>query len=256
MLAWPLVLAGCNSGTTLPLQPPPVPIEGLRTEGDRSLVLAFLGRSPRLDPSHPCWESYRPEVAESDILLVVTIRTITSQAPGPESFDCTLEGHPTVLVVELPRPLAGRRVVDGATGRERQPFDGSTLLHLRALPPGWALLQEGPGFDDGERSRSWVRTWGPPLEPGPADECANAVRVDLVQGPHDMAPEPLAPGAATAEPVDVRGTRGLVVRPPGRQVRLAWAEPVGRLELIGYRACDGGPPVEPEVLLRIAEALE
>lgn len=248
-----LALAGCNSGTSQPLQPPPVAIEGLRTQGERSLLLAFVGGSPAVDPSDPCWVGYRPEVVASDAQVVVTVHTVQSSALVPRLSGCTMEGYPRAMVVELPWPLDGRRVVDGATGEEHVPFDGSTLLHPRTLPPGWALLREEPGFDEPERSRSWIRTWGPPPEPGPVEGCVDAIRVDLVQRP-DPAPPALGPG--TAEPVDVRGTRGLLLRRPGGQVALTWSEPGGQRELIGSRTCAGAAPVDLDVLLRFAESLE
>ena len=247
-----LALAGCNSGTSRPLQPPPVAIEGLRTQGERSLLLAFVGGSPALEPSDPCWVGYRPEVVASDTQVVVTIQTIPSASPLPEFSGCTMEGYPRAMVVELPWPLDGRRVVDGATGEERHPFDGRTLLHPRALPPGWALLREGPGYDEPERSGSWIRTWGPPLEPGPPAGCVDAIRVDLVQRPD---PETPALGPATAEPVDVRGTPGLLVRRPEGQTLVTWSEPGGRRDLIGSRTCAGGEQVDLDVLLSFAESL-
>ena len=249
LLAGPVLLAACNSGQTRSLSSPPVAVEGLRTEGDRSLFLAFIGGSPRLEPSHPCWEGYRPEVVETGTTVTVTIRTVAPQVPRPELLACTAEGYHRAVVVELARPVGDRRVIDGATRRERRPFDGRTLLHPRDLPQGWGLLGEGPGFDEPERSTSWRRTWGPEPAPGAPGECVNAPRVDLIQGPvtGTQAPGP-------AEPVDVRGTRGMVTRPPG-QVRLAWTEPGGRRELIGSRTCAGGAPVELDVLLRFAESL-
>lgn len=217
------------------------------------MLLAFVGGSPALDPSDPCWVGYRPEVVASDTQVVVTVQTIQSSALVPQLSGCTMEGYPRAMVVELPWPLGGRQVVDGATGEERVAFDGSTLLHPRTLPPGWALLREGPGFDEPERSRSWMRTWGPPLEPSPAAGCVDAIRVDLVQWPD---PEPPALLSATAEPVDVRGTRGLLVRRPGGQVALTWSEPGGQRELIGWRTCAEGAQVELDVLLSFAERLE
>ncbi|MDQ4069316.1 MAG: hypothetical protein M3203_07585 [Actinomycetota bacterium] len=245
LLAGPVLLAACNSGTTLSLAPPPAAIEGLRTEGDRSLLLTFTGGSPRLEPSDPCWEGYRPDVVETPTTVTVTIQRIPSSAPMPELSACTTEGYQRAVVIELPGPIGERRIVDGATGRERRPFDGSTLLAPRALPQGWGLLAERPGFDGPEPSTSWLRTWGPEPAPRAPGECADAPRVDLLQGRGGA----LGPG----EPVDVRGTTGVVTRPPG-QVRLAWNEPGGRRELIGWRTC-AGDPVELDLLLGFAQSL-
>ena len=249
LLAGPVLLAACNSGETRSLTPPPAAIDGLRTEGDRSLFLAFVGGSPRLEPSDPCWEGYQPDVVETGTTVTVTIRRIPSPEPQPGLFACTAEGYQRAVVVELTRPVGDRRIVDGATRRERRPFDGRTLLHPRDMPQGWGLLGERPGSGEPEPSTSWVRTWGPEPAARAPGECVDAVRVELIQGP----------GAGTdavgpTESVAVRGTQGVVARPSG-QVRLAWTEPGGRRELIGSRTCAGREPVELDVLLRFAESL-
>ena len=247
LLAGPVLLAACNSGQTRSLTRPPVAIEGLRTEGDRSLLLVFVGRSPRLDPSDPCWEGYRPDVVETGATVTLTIRRVPSPEPGPGSSACTTEGHHRAVVVELRRPVGERRIVDGATGRTRRPFDGRALLHPRTLPQGWGLLAERPGAGQPEPSASWVRTWGPEPAPRGPGECVDALRVELLQGPRAA--------VDAGEPVAVRGTAGVVTRSP-HHVRVAWTDPGGRRELMGSRTCAGGVPVDLDVLLPFAESLQ
>jgi hypothetical protein len=242
LLAGPLVLGACHSGASISPGPPAVPIDGLRTDGDRSLVIAFVGASP--DPSDPCWVDYRPDVVTGPARVTVTIR---GGAPRASGFDCPLAGYVRVVVVELGGPLGDRRVVDGATGRERRPFDGSTLLRPKELPAGWGLLGEGPGFDDPERSTSWVRTWGT------SPTCPGAIRVDFLQGPEGVA-EPVSAGSPV-DRIEVRGAQGVAVSLPEGGVRLAWTEPGGWRQLTGIQPCSGSPPVDVAMLVEFARAL-
>ena len=177
-----------------------------RTDGDRKLVLGFTGGSPTLEASDPCWQGYRPEATESDDRVTVVIRVLQSSTPFPDNYACTMEAYARTTEVTLRRPLGQRVLVDGATGAEQRPFDGTTLLRPRTLPAGWDLRREGPGLTMAG-ALSWSRTWGPPPEPPRNGTCAETVTpVTLTQSME--APS----GLQRIEPVTVRGVAGTVER--------------------------------------------
>jgi hypothetical protein len=244
-----LVAAGCDGGTTRPAVEAPPQIEGLRTDGERGLLLTFVGGPPVTDVPNPCATSYRAEVDESDDEVVVTIRTLPPSIPLPREFACPAMGYFRTVSANLGRPLDDRRVLDGATGKERRPFDSSTLLRPSFLPGGWSLRIEGPGFDQPERSATWRRTFGPPPLPPIDNRCAETVAaVTVSQGPPALIP-------AGGEPVVVRGMSGVVVNDPNSGPTISWVERGQTVSVADTPGCAGTPPTGVDVLLLIAEGL-
>ena len=106
----------------------------MRTQGERALLLTFIGGPPPTGAMDPCERSYRPDVARPLLL----------------EFFCPAMGYFRTASVKLGLPLGDRVLVDGTTGRQRLPFDGATLLSPRFLPDGWAMLRR----DQASRSPS------------------------------------------------------------------------------------------------------
>lgn len=248
LLAIPLALGGCGRDGSRRRQPA-VRIDGVRTDGDRGLLLTFLGGPPPTDATDPCAKSYRPEVVESAGRVVITIRTLPPTALLPREFFCTSIGYVRTASVRLDRPLGNRALVDGATGLQRSPFDGRTLLTARVLPDGWDLREEGPaGFDTPEPSARWRRRFGPPAVPPSGGRCADTVTPVTIS----QSPDPGTPGAGD---VDVRGTRGTVVHDDAGAATLRWAENGQTIEVAETPACVGTPLGNVDLLRRIAEGL-
>jgi hypothetical protein len=248
LLAIPLTVTGCRAESKRPLQPT-VGLEGVRTQGERGLLLTFVGGPPPTDAMDPCEKSYRPDVVQSGDRVVVTVRERPSTVPLPRGFSCALVGYFRTASVELGRPLGDRVLVDGTTGRQRRPFDGATLLSPRFLPDGWAMLQEGPGFDEPEQSVEWRRTFGPPRLSPRDGRCAETVTpVSVSQSPDAGV---LGPG----EPVELRGTRGTVVHDTSGGARIRWAERGQVVEVADTPSCAGTPQGDVDLLLRIAGGL-
>jgi hypothetical protein len=220
-----------------------------RTDGERKLVLGFTGGSPTLDPSDPCWQGYRAEATETDDRVTVSIRVLRSSTPFPPNYACTLEAYARTTEVTLKRPLGTRVLVDGSTGAEQRPFDGTTLLRPRTLPAGWDLRRDGPPVAV-PGALSWSRTWGPPPEPPRNGTCAETVTpVTLTQSMD--APS----GLQRVEPVTVRGVAGTVERDT-LQIRVRWEERGQFMLLDGAPPCVTTPAATLPFLLDFARSLE
>jgi hypothetical protein len=250
LLAASLVAVGCDGGATRPVVDAAPQIEGVRTDGERGLLLTFVGGPPVTVIPNPCAKIDRAEVDETDDRVVVTIRTLPANIPLPREFACTAMGYFRTVSANLSRPLGDRRVIDRATGQQRRPFDSSTLRRPSFLPEGWSLRNEGPGFDQPERSATWRRTFGPPPLPPIDNRCAEtAAAVTVSQGP----PAPLPIGG---EPVTVRGMPGVVVHDPNSGATISWVERGQAIAVADTPGCAGTPPTSVQVLLLIAERLE
>ena len=249
LIAASLATAGCDGrATRAPVEEAPQ-IEGVRTEGDRGLLLTFLGGPPVTDIPNPCAKSYGTDVDETDDQVVVTIRMLPAGIPMPQEFACAAMGYFRTVSAKLGRPLGDRRMVDGATGQERRPFDTSTLRRPGFLPEGWSLRNEGPGFDQPERSATWRRTFGPPPLPPVNNQCTETVAaVTVSQGPS----APLQDG----EVITVRGIPAVVSHGPNRGATITWLERGQTISVADTPGCAGTPPIGIDVLLRIAEGLQ
>lgn len=250
LLAASLATVGCDSRATRPAVEGAPQIEGARTEGERGLLLTFVGGPPVTDVPDPCATSYRTEVDETDDRVVVTIRTLPATIPLPREFACRAMGFFRTVSATLGRPLGDRRLIDGATGQERRPFDASTLRRPGFLPAGWVLRNEGPGFDQPERSATWRRTFGPPALPPVENRCAETVAaVTVSQGPPAALP-------AGGQPVTVHGMPGVVTHDPNSGATISWLERGQTLSVADTPGCAGTPPTSVDLLLRIAEGLQ
>lgn len=242
--------AGCDGGARRPEAETPTQIEGVRTEGERGLLLTFLGGPPISDIPDPCAKTYETNVDETDDRVVITIRTLPAGTQSPLDPLCPAIGHFRTVSANLDRPLGDRRMIDGATGQERRPFDSSTLRRPGFLPAGWSLRREGPGAGHPERSASWWRMFGPPPLPSVDNRCAETVAaVTVTQGPPAL---PLTGG----EPVTVRGMPGLLSHDPTRGATISWRERSQTVSVADTPRCEGTPPTGVDLLLRIAEGLQ
>lgn len=142
---------------------------GARLVAPQRLVVDFVGTPPAtpiaLRAPRPTYEG----VAEAtDATVIVTVAMHLPELP-PGSYR-TGAGFRRTVVVELPEPLDGRGVVDGATGQLRPIVDAAMLQQPSSLPVGYRFGRE---WVDGDVDR---REWwkesardevlaGPPGDP-------------------------------------------------------------------------------------------
>jgi hypothetical protein len=244
------LVTGCEGGTTRPVVEAAPQVEGVRTDGDRGLLLTFVGGPPVTDIPDPCAKSYRADVEETGDRVVITIRALPADIPLPREFFCQAMGYFRTVSAKLDRPLGNRRMIDGATGQERRPFDSSTLRHPGFLPSGWLLRSEGPGFDQPERSATWRRTFGPPTVPPVDNRCAEtAAAVTVSQGPPALLP-------TGGDAVKVQGLPGIVIHNPNNGETISWVERGQTISVADAPGCAGTPPTGVDVLLLIAQGLQ
>ena len=250
VLAAFLAAPGCDGGATRPVVEAAPRVEGVRTDGDRGLLLTFVGGPPVTDIPDPCAGSYRTDVDETADGVVVTIRTLPANIPSPREFVCPAMGYFRTVSANLVRPLGDRRMIDGATGEVRRPFDSTTLRRPGFLPSGWLLRNEGPGFDQTERSATWRRTFGPPPLPPVDNRCAETVAaVTVSQGPPALLP-------TVGDPVTVQGVPGIVTHDPNSGATISWVERGQTISVTDTPGCAGTRPTGVDVLLLIAEGLQ
>ena len=228
---------------------------GARTTPDGDLLITFTG-GPPYETGDPCTIAYDVRSEEDDAEVRVTFRA-RSPKPSGGPFGCEDLGYGREVVVELERPFGDRRLVEVQFDREQPVFDGSTLREPTALPEGWELLSEGPGYPDPETATSWSRTWGPPAPEPSDDRCTPApAPVTLTQGPPAIVEQPAPNGERVVATHDVAGAEATYAESAVANTRrLTWvADGVGFVLTSGDR-CAGDPPTTPELLLEIARSL-
>ena len=143
------------------------------------------------------------------------------------------------VTVELPEPLRGRPVLDGATGEQRPVTDAALLLAPSWLPAGYRFVTERveSGID--------FREWAPA---GPD------VRLLVDQGDADTLARPGLDPVVVARPA-VRGVLATVwkIRRFDDSICVSWAE--GGM---GHRVCTSGAPerlLPIRALIRVADGL-
>jgi hypothetical protein len=233
-----------------------VPWEAGRLDADpRRVVVSWTGGDPAADPDDPCWVGYAPEVSAEPDRVVVGIRSYRSRVPlGPQQF-CTEIGFIRTMVVALHNDLAGRRVVDGHSGRPHRL--APVPLEPRWLPDGWRLVDEvGQAA-----ATSWERGYGPgPAAGGVAAGGVGVSRVTVSDGPAAVGQAgPGLPGdRVVARPAVRGGTAAVVLSRADQRMAVRWRE--GRRGL----AVAATFPTEPsdravaavrDLLVRIAQGL-
>jgi hypothetical protein len=208
----------------------------VRGEPER-LTLYFTG-SPPGPPDDPCARSYQATAAVIGDKMKVTLREL-SAAPPPPGHACATVGYEGTVTTELPEPLRGRPVIDGATGEQRPVIDAGLLLTPSWLPAGYRFVRERVelGID--------VREWT--LE-GPEQ------RLSVDQGDADKLARPGFDPLVLARPV-VRGVPATVwkTRRFDDSVCVSWAEGA-----MGHRVCTSGAPEQLlplQELIRVADGL-
>jgi hypothetical protein len=230
---------GANAAAGSQARGQPVRWDGARlVRGDpERLTLYFVG-SPPGPPDDPCVRSYQATAAVSGDRMKVTVREL-SAAPLPPGHGCAAVGYERTVTIELPEPLRGRLVLDGATGEQRPVIDAGLLLTPSWLPAGYRLVRERVelGID--------VQEWA--LE-GPEQ------RLSVDQGDADKLARPGFDPVVLARPV-VRGVPATVwkTRRFDDSVCVSWAEGA-----MGHRVCTSGAPeklLPIPVLIRVADGL-
>lgn len=158
-------------------------LTGTRSSPDgRSLLLTFVGGGPYV-AGQPCTVAYRAEVSEVTDGVAVRLFSNSPPAPDDELF-CTAEGYFRSVEVGLESPLGDRPVVEEASQRLLEVFDGSLLAEPTWMPDGWSLRAEQAGYPDPETASYWQRTWGPAPLPPTGDTCTPTEGpMSLTQGP-------------------------------------------------------------------------
>jgi hypothetical protein len=170
-----------------------------RTDGDRALLVAFIGGPPG---DGRCEKSYRGAADEAGDRVTVSVEVVNDGGDG----DCPAVGSLRVVRVDLASPLAGRTVVDARTGAPGPLLDGGALLHLADVPTGYAPESEG-GSDGG-----WSTTWASG-ERGPA----------LVVTHEADRGQPLVPDFVEVSTVEVRGQQAALYGAPAQR-SVIWRE--------------------------------
>jgi hypothetical protein len=201
------------------------------------LTLYFTGGPPG-PPDQPCARTYQATATPSADKVTVTVRELPAP-PLPPGHGCADVGYGRTVTVELPEPLRGRRVVDGATGKERPVIDAALLLTPSWLPAGYRFVREWveAGID--------FREWAP-------DEPDRRLLVD--QGDAGKLARPGLDPVVLARPV-VRGVPATVwkTRLFDDLVCVSWAE-----GSVGHRVCTSGAPgklLAMQELVRVADEL-
>lgn len=220
-----------------------VPWDGARLEGDR-LTLYFTGARPAR-AGDPCSRAYEAVAEPTEDTIVVTVRAF-APAPGPPDQPCTAVGYSRSVAVNLPEPLRGRTVVDGATGQRKTISDAAALLTPSWLPAGYHFSTESVTSDTDSSVHEQV--W--------AQEGPSQTRLLVEQGGED----PNELGTPGFEPVvldrpTVRGRPATLWKSEGFDdlICVSWIE-----GSTGHRVCSSGTPGElllTDALIRVADGL-
>lgn len=219
----------------------PLPWDGARRDGDR-LTLYFTGARP-LQADDPCSSAYTAVAEPTDDTMVVTLRPVAGP-PLPPDGGCEDIGYDRSVTVDLPEPLQGRPVVDGASGQQRTISDAAELLTPSWLPAGYHFSWEyvDSEIDTYIDTRQWVLD-------GQSD-----VRLLVEQGAVDEVGRPGFDPVVLDKPT-VRGAPATVWKTKGFDdlVCVSWAEGSA-----GHRVCASGTPgqlMPNGVLVRVADGL-
>jgi hypothetical protein len=175
--------------------------------------------------------------------MVVTLRPVAGP-PLPPDQGCEDIGYDRTVTVDLPAPLQGRCVVDGASGQQQAISDAAELLTPSWLPAGYDLSWE---YVESEIDTYLdTRTWA--LDGHPSE------RLLVEQGGVDEVGRPGLEPVVLDRPT-VRGMPAIVWQTGGFDdlVCVSWAEGSA-----GHRVCSFGTPgqlLPSEVLVRVANEL-
>jgi hypothetical protein len=215
----------------------PVPWDGARRDGDR-LTLYFTGARPA-QADDPCSRAYEAVAEPTDDTMVVTVRPLAG-SPLPPDHACTAEGYARSVTIDLPAPLRGRPIIDGASGQPRPISDVAGLLEPSWVPAGYHVSREYVWLD--VDTQEWARDGHP-------DERLRIEQVDV-----DKVARPGFDPVVLDRPT-VRGVPATVwkIRGVDDLVCVSWAEGSA-----GHRVCSSGTPgqlLPNDVLIRVADEL-
>jgi hypothetical protein len=230
---------GANADAGSEARGQPVRWDGARLvrAGAERLTLYFTGGPPG-PPDEPCARTYQATAAVSGDRMTVTVWELPA-APLPPGQGCADVGYGRTVTVELPEPLRGRLVLDGATGEQRPAIDAALLLTPSWLPAGYRFVTER--VEAGIDFREWA--------PNGPDE-----RLLVDQGAAHKLGRPGFDPIVLARPV-VRGVPATVwkTRRFDDLICVSWAE-----GSMGHRVCTSGAPerlLPIQDLIRVADGL-
>jgi hypothetical protein len=216
---------GGGYGAQSRTQPGKVAWRGARLVTPQRLVVDFVGMPPESPTDarapRPAYEGTAKATAAT---VTVTVAVHVPELP-PGSYRVGA-GFRRTVVVELPEPLDGREVVDGATGQVKPIVDAAMLWQPSYLPAGYGFGRE---WVEGQVDR---REW---WKHGTRDEV-----LVVEQGPPRLARLGYRP-VVLARPV-IREVTATAWRSEGFDdlVCLCWAEGSA-----GSRVCSQGSPRAP-----------
>ncbi len=153
-----------------------VRFDGLSLSADgRMLTLEFTG-GKEYEPGNPCTSDYAGWTEVVDGVLHAAVVDITPALTDPPAYECTAEGYGRTVLVTLPEPFTGDRVVDlsdGVTKFVREPAD---LVELEGLPGAWSLQFSESVDSDG------IPRWRRVYATSSATEGSGVGRLELTQG--------------------------------------------------------------------------
>jgi hypothetical protein len=214
--------------------------EGVRLEPGEPerLTLYFIG-GPDGAPVAPCSPAYEAIANPSGGVMTATVYELPSPTLPP-GHGCAAIGYARSLTVELPEPLLGRPVVDGATGERRMVIDARTLLAPTYLPAGYRSVSDRV---EGDIHR---RTWAPDGRPDRQPWLTVSLGALRVAQPYQ--PVVLAKPTIRGAPATVSKTKGF-----DDGICATWVEGT-----TGHSVCTSGTPGELlpiEELVRVADGL-
>ena len=209
---------------------------GARTGAEgRSLVVAFIG-APPYEEGVSCTVDYALSLEEEPQEVRIRIVQVVHPPPMPAPTACGSAGSLRTVEAVLEEPLAGRRVVDAASGVDRPVFDGRRLADAPPLPPGWRLQREQAGYRDPTAATTWERLWAPD-RPADTERCTGSpAGIGLVQGDPTVL-DAYVDGAAFVGTFDVRGNQATARESPQRR-DLSWVEAGQGFFLSSMLGCD------------------
>lgn len=231
--------ANANAAAGSAARGQPVRWDGARlVRGDAERLTLYFTGGPPGPLDEPCARTYQATAGVSGNRMTVTVWELPA-APLPARHACADIGYGRTVTVELPEPLRGRPVLDGATGKQRPVIDAVLLLTPSWLPAGYRFLTERV------ESGTDLREWAPA---GPD------VRLLIDQGAADRLARPGVDPVVLARP-SVRGVPAIVwkTRRFDDLICVSWAE-----RSMGHRVCTSGPPerlLAIRELIRVADGL-
>jgi hypothetical protein len=227
--------------------PEPFGPDGVRVGADdRTVVLFLAGVDPPSPVESACWSHYEPKATWVDEHLQLVVNFSRNAEPDFSRHELCFPPTSELLTVTLDRPLGTAAVVGGLD--PLIVFRARDLLVPTWLPAGWTFAKEHGSQDP---AADWWFVFGSPTAEDPPAQLSVITWAGT---------DPGGFVDASAEPVTVRGTNGLLAfeaaGPEGRwpaSATLSWVEN-GHAHAVVVNASEL-PADARAICLRVAESL-